>query len=326
MFDLEILTKLGDYHKKLFSLLENNLDTFESNKTIYEFIENYIKINNLNLAFPIGISINHVIAHDSFHPLHLILLNKGDFVKIDVGFIENSNIIDSARTFEYKKDKLSEGNKENKCINDCKEIANKVEDYIRNQIESSGSVSIQKISSYSNALIVSKGYLGLDYLGGHSIEYGKVHGRKLILNKPLSLLPIQATQFINCDETLGQDEMFAIEIYIGDHIAIGTMVKSTKIPPTHYQINEDIESEKILDLKEKNIFNKIKEFTHGLAYHHNVNTQFDTNIISKLIKKNLIYVHEALEYTNPKVKFVQYEDCFIIKQNKLINLSKITSI
>ena len=39
--------------------------------------------------------------------------------------------------------------------------------------------------------------------------------------------------------------------------------------------------------------------------------------------KKLIIKHYALDFkSEPKTKFVQYEDCFIIRDNKLINLSK----
>ena len=101
IFSIEILNKLGNYHRELMNQLKNLINSFDTNKDIYEYINNYIIKNNLSKAFPIGISINHIIAHDSFHESNIKYLKKGDFIKIDVGFIENGNIIDSARTFIY---------------------------------------------------------------------------------------------------------------------------------------------------------------------------------------------------------------------------------
>jgi len=190
--------------------------------------------NNLSKAFPIGISINHVIAHDSFHESNVVNLKKGDFIKIDVGLIEDGNIIDCARTFVYKSEIPQ-------CIIDCEEIAREVEKFIEKQIDEEGKVPIQKISAITNALICSKGYNALDYLGGHTIELGKVHGQHYILNKPLKLLPKEAIQFINPDAEIGREEMFAIEVYIGEKKDYGNMIKSKTIPITHYQLNDQQE-------------------------------------------------------------------------------------
>lgn len=319
-FDLEILNKLANSHKELMNKLKLNIDNFETNKDIYIYITNFINQNNLLKAFPIGISINQVIAHDSFHEYNVLTLKKGDFIKIDVGFIELGNIIDCARTFVYK-DEIP------KCVMDCEEICSKVEDYIRNEIDKNGQVFIQKISTITNALIVSKGYSALDYLGGHTIEYGKVHGSQYILNKPLNLLPKEASLFIDSSATIGEEQMFAIEIYIGEKKSLGTMIKSSNIPITHYQLVEPNELNKInLSVDEKNINFKLLDDTKGLAYEYNIHHRYNSKIIKSLINKKAIIKHEALEFksSNPreKIKYIQYEDCFLIRDNKLINLSK----
>ena len=321
-FDLETLNKLANSHRELMSRLKLSINQFETNKDIYEFIDNFIKQNNLTKAFPIGISINQVIAHDSYHTDNLKKLKSGDFIKIDVGFIELGNIIDCARTFIYKSIELVP-----KSIIDSEEICKGVEDYIRKQIESVGKVSIQKISALTNALIVTRGYSALDYLGGHTIEYGKVHGSQYIFNKPINLLPKEAAMFIDASAEIGEGEMFAIEIYIGEKKDSGTMIKSSIIPVTHYQVAEQTDLSNIaLKKEESELIVKLLEETKGLAYEYHINSKYNPKIIKNLIGKNAIVKHDALEYkaSNPKekIKFVQYEDCFIIKDNKLINLSK----
>lgn len=320
-FDLEILYKLGQYHKKLMRELEEYLNNFESNKDIYNYINNYLKQNNLKKAFPIGISINHIIAHDSFHESNEKKLKKGDFIKIDVGLIELGNIIDSARTFIYKSDII------HKSILDCELIAKSIEESIRKDVIEGEPILIQKISALTNALITMKGYTTLDYLGGHTIENGKVHGKHYILNKPLKLLPQEAKMFIDPNAEIGEGEMFAIEIYIGEKKSEGNMIKSTTIPITHYQINPDFTNDEIKKLKmdEKKVFEDIKTNTNGLVYEWCEHKNYNPIIIKKLIDKNYIIKHEALEFksnTKEKIKYVQYEDCFMIKDNQLINLSR----
>jgi methionine aminopeptidase len=318
-FNLEILNKLGNYHKKLMVKLYESINTFETNKDIYEYINKYLKENNLMKAFPIGISINHIIAHDSFHESSIKKLRVGDFIKIDVGLIELGNIIDSARTFVYKSNIPQ-------CILDCKLITKSIEESISKDISEGKPVLIQKISELTNRLITMKDYNVLDFLGGHTIEYGKVHGKHYILNKPLKLLPKEASMFIDPIAIIGEGEMFAIEIYIGEKKALGTMIKSRTIPITHYQINDKLNFKLLAKLKpdEKEIFEKIKLDTRGLVYEYIIHSNYNIQIVNKLIDETYIIKHDPLEFksnSNELIKYIQYEDCFIIKNNQLINLT-----
>ena len=320
-FDLKILNKLGQYHKKLMSELNECLNNFESNKDIYNYIDNYLRQNNLKKAFPIGISINHVIAHDSFHESNEQKLKKGDFIKIDIGIIELGNIIDSARTFIYKSDII------HKSILDCELIAKSIENSISKDVMEGNPIMIQKISALTNALITMNGYIALDFLGGHTIEYGKVHGKHYILNKPLKLLPPEAKNFISPSAEISDGEMFAIEIYIGEKKSEGNMIKSITIPTTHYQLNPGLTNDEIKKLSpdEKKVFDDIKKNNYELVYEWLEHKKYNSVIIKKLIDTNYIIKHEALEFkanSKEKIKYVQYEDCFIIKDNQLINLSR----
>jgi len=320
VFSLEILNKLGNYHRNLMKEISNVINNFKTNKQIYEYIDDYITKNKLNKAFPIGISINHVIAHDSYHESNILKLNEGDFIKIDVGLIEYRNIIDSARTFIYNNLETPQS------IIDSKNICKQVEEYIRKKIENEGKIKIQAISILINMLITTKGYSNLDFLGGHTIEYNKVHGSQYILNKPLNLLPKQASNYIDSNAEIGEGEMFAIEIYIGDKKYSGNMVKSIKIPVTHYQLNKKEEIEKLkLDKDELEIINNIFLETGGLVYEYKIHKKFNIKIIKKLIDNGIIIKHEALEFISnfkEKIKYVQYEDCFIINNGELLNLSE----
>jgi methionine aminopeptidase len=324
-FDLEILNELGIIHKKLMNelkiIFESNYEKFETNKDIWNYINDYINDNGLKKAFPIGISINQIIAHDSYHESNLKKLKKGDFIKIDVGLIEQGNIIDCARTFVY-----GDSINNHKCINDCKEIFLKVEEFIRKEIELKGKILIQRISAYTNAMIVSLGYESLNFLGGHTIEYGKVHGKHVILLKPLTLLPKEAALYIDSNAEIGENEMFAIEIYIGEKKATGQMIKNSVLPVTHFEVLDKKELEKIkLSKEEKDVINSLKDETNGLVYEHVIHSNYKNKIIKNLIDKNAIIKHEPLEFVSnskEKIKYIQYEDCFLIKNGELINLSK----
>ena len=72
------------------------------------------------------------------------------------------------------------------------------------------------------------------------------------------------------------------------------------------------------------VYNNLNTITKGLVYEHFVHEQFNKKIISELVRKNFITKHYALEFKpnqkNNKVKYIQYEDCFLIQNNELLNL------
>lgn len=317
MFNLEILYGLAEHHKSIFQMIKSNMNSWSTDREIYDNITKYIKENSLNKAFPIGISINNIVAHDSYHELNIKKLYKGDYIKIDIGLEEQGNIIDSARTLVYQ-------GEETKAIIDSKQIVEQIENYLQKELDSNGKILIQKISVLTNALIVSKGYNSIGLLGGHTIELGKVHGKNLILNQPLHLLPESAKSFIDPSASISNNEMFAIEIYIPEQKCIGELIQNINIPITHYELNDVVDFKTItLSNKELEVYEQLKKETKGLVYEYMLNKKYPNKIIKSLIEKKVIIKHYALDYkSNPKVKFVQYEDCFIIKYNKLINLSK----
>lgn len=324
-FNLEILKKLSEHHKTIMNMISEKINDLDSDKEIYQFINNYYLSNNLIKAFPIGISINQIVAHNSFHPNNIIKLKPGDLIKIDFGLVEDGNIIDSARTFVYK------GScNEVKGINDSKIIVKKLEEFISEELKSHGKVNIQRISTMTNALIVSMGYNSLGLIGGHSIEYNKVHGKKLILNKPLSLLGQEASNFIDKNWILEDKEMFALEIYIPEFKAEGELIQNTTLPITHYQINIDKRYDKdVLNKLSKKeletinrLFNEVKDF----VYEWNIHEKYNPQIINNLIKQGLIIKHYPLEFVNKNksiTKYIQYEDCYLISEGNLINLMEI---
>jgi methionine aminopeptidase len=325
-FDRTTLLRLGEEHKKLMSLIGDNINSMKSDKELYKFIDTYLASNNLNRAFPIGISINSIIAHDSYHKDNKRYFKEGDLIKVDIGLEECGNIIDSARTYEY----VSTINQE--AIEDCKEIVRLTEEFIRKEYKKNNKIKVQAISTVIYFHIVKKGYHALDFLGGHNIEYGRVHGKKLILNKPLTHLPSACQNFVNKTDELSEGEMFAIEVFIPDKkntnkIDInGKMVQNINLPITHYELDRDTinEYDKLTE-REIDVLKDLEERTKLLPYEYILHEKYDKYIIKSLIEKEKIIKHLPLEWIDKEkkdIKYIQYEDCFLIEKEDILNLSK----
>ena len=321
-FDRNTLLRLGEEHKKLMCLIKDNINSMKSDKELYKFIDDYLSSNNLSRAFPVGISINSIIAHDSYHKDNKRYFKEGDLIKVDIGLEECGNIIDSARTYEY----VSNINQE--AIEDCKEIVRLTEEFIRKEYKKNNKIKVQSISTVIYYHIVKKEYHALDFLGGHNIEYGRVHGKKLILNKPLVHLPPGCQNFVNKMDELGEGEMFAIEVFITNkkNLNNGSMIQNINLPITHYELNRDTISEiDSLTEREIEVLKDIEDRTKLLPYEYILHEKYDKYIIKSLIEKEKIIKHLPLEWIDKEkrdIKYIQYEDCFLIEKEGILNLSK----
>jgi methionine aminopeptidase len=310
-FDKNTLLRLGEEHKKLMFLIRDNINNMKSDKKLYKFIDAYLINNNLNKAFPIGISINGIIAHDSYHKDNKRYFMEGDLIKVDIGLEECGNIIDSARTYEY----ISNTSKQ--AIEDCKEIVRLTEDFIRKEYKKNNKIKVQAISTVIYYHIVQKGY-----------HAGRVHGKKLILNKPLTHLPLECQNFVNKIDELREGEMFAIEVFIPDkkNTNNGKMIQNINLPITHYELNRDTinDVDKLTEIEIK-ILKELEESTKLLPYDYILHEKYDKYIIKSLIEKEKIIKHLPLEWIDKgkrDIKYIQYEDCFLIEKDEILNLSK----
>ena len=96
--------KSGTIHKIIQKNVRDNFEKFNNTLEIVEFIENQIKTYSkydenyplkAGIAFPVGISVNDVAAHDTPSSKD-ILINKDDLLKIDYGVHINGCISDGA--------------------------------------------------------------------------------------------------------------------------------------------------------------------------------------------------------------------------------------
>jgi len=246
---------------------------------------------NSGIAFPVGVNINNVVAHDSkTNPINGNADDrkfcKGDVVKVDIGVHINGRIIDSAFT-HIVTDKPG--------VHDKNNIYNSVLEASRESVffaikmagpeqrlyEVSESIA-EIIDSYE--VILNNDSEGLPIkpikgIGGHNINQYQIHGGKLILSEP-----DYETQG---DERMKEDEVYAIETYAST--GYGVMTQNTEMNRcTHFmEANHvDIENNKAITKKDKKFFRQTDFFEwlqtrKGLPYS---STWLDNKSIPKLEK------------------------------------------
>lgn len=208
------------------------------------------------IAFPVGVNINNVVAHDSMTTriIDERTFCLGDVVKVDIGVHVNGRIIDSAFTHIIT---------EKPGVHDDASIYNPVLEASRESVFTAIKMSgpDQRISEISETideiirsheidiggeLIPIKPVKGI---GGHNIKQYRIHGGKLILSEPDSE--------IQGDSRMCEDEIYAIETYASS--GFGVMTQNSEMDKcTHFMENdhEFIESNKAITKKDKKYFRK----------------------------------------------------------------------
>jgi methionyl aminopeptidase len=209
------------------------------------------------IAFPVGVNINNVVAHDSKITTMIDdrVFYKGDVVKVDIGVHVNGRIIDSAFTHIITNDKG---------IHDSENIYNTVLEASRDSmftaIKMSGpdqrldemSESISEIIKSYEVDIGGGGTIPIKPvkgIGGHNIKQYQIHGGKLILSDP--------DYNVQGDARMEEDEIYAIETYAST--GYGVMTQNDSMDKcTHYMepLREVIENNQAISKKDKKFFRK----------------------------------------------------------------------
>jgi methionyl aminopeptidase len=303
----EIINNLkvaADIHYKVRTHCKQYLKSGEKYYDIVKLYENEIKkysSDTIDIAFPVGFSVNNICAHDSSYKGDNRILNKGDIVKIDLGIHSNGYIIDSAYTHVVDTDFNNLNNKTKNLINATIEATNIV-------IKNSGiDARLYELSELINETISSYDYIKPIYaIGGHNILQNKIHGGKLILGKPH---PSQ--EGIKMEE----NEIFAIETFAS------TGTGDLKIMPniTHYmQKNNDTKS-----------INLLKNIKCGSYLKSRNMLPFNMDWIDDLLKKeldlltklNIVEAYPALADIKDNALTSQHEHTIFIKESGVIKLS-----
>lgn len=174
------------------------------------------KSNDAGIAFPVGVNINNIVAHDTKYMTQSgkkddRIFFLGDVVKIDIGVHINGRIIDSAFTHIITKQPG---------IHDSESIYNSVMEASResmlNAIKLAGpDQRLDEMSEMITDIIESyEVNMGTDMnlpikpvtgIGGHNIKRYNVHGGKYILSRP--------DYAFQGDQRMEEDEIYAIETY-----------------------------------------------------------------------------------------------------------------
>ena len=213
--------------------------------------------NDSGIAFPVGVNINNVVAHDSkttaIRDDRTFVL--GDVVKVDIGVHINGRIIDSAFTHIIS---------EKKGVSDPDSLLNTVleasRDSVFSTIKMAGpdqslfelSENIQEIiESYEVDVAGSTVPVrAVEGIGGHNIRKHQIHGGKLILCVP--------DDELQSDLRMEEDEIYAIETYAST--GLGQITQNDLMSHcTHFMEmdHETIESNKNITKNFKKQFRKM---------------------------------------------------------------------
>lgn len=205
-----------DYRKAavMHRLIRNELRTKVNESVLFtditsyanELVAKYCKPlcnQTIGYAFPVGISVNEIIAHDTANVGDKRTLKLNDVVKIDLGIHLNGSIIDSAFTMVVGDDQVTK--------NFYAPLLESSRDATYTGIALSGvDARLYEISEAIAEVIgsyeledgtVIKPVFGL---GGHNILPYRVHGEKLILS-----VPHKTQKNLKMEE----NEFYAIETY-----------------------------------------------------------------------------------------------------------------
>lgn len=213
------------------SLLQAGQTFINTVKGIEEYIMKLCQVKTefnraVNIAFPIGLSVNEIAAHDTAMIDDKRLLYNGDVVKCDIGIQIDGYIVDSAFTH----------------------IVGETLDTIKSNIKyplleatadatytglcmSGVDARLYEISQEIQEIIESYELLdseikAVNGLGGHDINYYEVHGEKLILS-----VPHKSQKDLKMEE----GEVYAIETYASS--GSGMLIQKQFEKCNHFGIN-----------------------------------------------------------------------------------------
>ena len=284
-------------------------------ETLNQFCKNKTD-EKIGSAFPCGISVNEVIAHDTAKVNDTRVLNTNDIVKIDFGIHVDGCIIDSAFT------EIIDGDDHTKQY--YSPLLEASMDATYTGISLSGvDARLYEISEGISEVISSyelddgtpvKPIFGL---GGHNILPYQVHGKKLILS-----VPHKTQKGLKMEE----NEIYAIETYASTGNGKPNQMPISKC--NHFMIDENISSnfKKLTTKEQKNPLlnwiikdNNKLPFTQEWCKHIN---KYDDYINYYVGKKGITAFPPLTDTIGSKTS--QYEHTIHIKSNcvEVLSLGK----
>lgn len=309
--------KAASIHKKIKLELYDYIDNTKTINDICLFIESRIKLysdkNEINngIAFPVGLSLNNIAAHDT--PIPKIdsnkLLQDTDVLKIDYGVHVDGSIIDSA--FTWTKNEVY------KPVLDASRES--VDTIIKNigvdmTISEIGNLSEEIVASYETEVNgIFKPVKIIGNLCGHSILPWKIHGGKLIQNVK------------NNDNTkIEENDILAIEVFTSTGTGNTYMGKSN----SHLMLNNNIpknynykltqRSQEILDIIKTRF--KTLAFTQKYLDLYSPIKYYEP-CLDELYNKGILKKYPPVIEYDKNSKIAQFEHTILVSENININFS-----
>ncbi len=268
---------------------------------IYELTKGTHEISH-NIAFPIGLSVNCIAAHDTAMDNDIRVLQNGDVVKCDIGIHIEGDIIDSA--FTHIVGETDETIKSHRLYPLLEASMDSVYTAISESgvdarlYEISGSIK-ETIESYEIDGKPIKAVIGL---GGHLIDKYKLHGEKLILCAP---------HHTQKNHKMEEGEIYAIETYTST--GSGKLFQLAIDKTTHFGLNENVKNAKNAN---NDIVTKWAHTNrHGLPFtpRWTYDSGIQLNNVLDATKKNYLIAYPPLAESNTMAMTAQFEHTLKIK-------------
>jgi methionine aminopeptidase type II len=179
------------------------------------------------IAFPPGLSINNVIAHDTANSNDTRIIGYDDICKIDYGTHVNGYIIDCAFSAAFNPE--------------YENLLNASKEATWAGIRMSGpdasiydiSKEIKEVIESHECTIKGKTYpiVPIKDLGGHNIKKYEIHAGQLILSAPYENKQYKESR-------MNANEFYAIETFAST--GSGKMGKSSSLQSNHYMLNKEV--------------------------------------------------------------------------------------
>ena len=314
------------------SIIHNNIKKklnplFIENNSIYEianFIESEIENENKNInqvnngiAFPVGLSVDNVVAH--YTPSKKdkdFFISKDSILKIDYGVHNDGYIIDSAFSI----------NLDNSQKNICDASKSAIENVIKNigvdsRFQELSSIIEEVVQSYEYEY---KGILKpvkiIDNVYGHNIKQFNIHGGKYLF----------PTLHKDDFQIVEENEIMAIEVFTSN--GLGKTILDNNIQNfSHYKLKNEFLDKNIplFPIKKLNIIGDlIKDNFKTLPFCPKFLNKIDkdlkatNNNMQSLFSYNILDSHPPLlEYDNNS-KTAQFEHTICVTSNGVIDFNE----
>ena len=321
---IENLQKASKIHNNIKNKLTNSFIENNSIYNIANFIESEIEIENNNtnqlnngIAFPVGISIDNIVAH--YTPSKKdkdFFISKDSILKIDYGVHNDGYIIDSA--FSINLD------------DSHKSICDASKDAIENVIKNIGvETKFQELSSILEEVVKSyeyeyKGILKpvkiIDNVYGHNIKPYSIHGGKFLY----------PTIHKDDNQIVEENEIMAIEVFTSNGFG-KTKLDDNLQNYSHYKLKNEFLDRNIplFPIKKLNLIGDlIKETFGSLPFcpkfinkiKNDINVT-NTNMQS-LFNFNIVESYPPLLEYDKNSKTAQYEHTICVTNNGVIDFNE----